>query len=98
MPTIREIFGRHVYFNDKYIPVRDRKIKQCSHISPSDEHPFVKRCTKNKMSGLEVCKDHAYTVNYMQNGIERTAYFSTIPKAEYFKVITPSWMECNYSV
>lgn len=58
MPTILEIFGKRVKFEETYIPVRDRKPKQCSHVSPSNVHPFVKRCINPKMQGFAVCKEH----------------------------------------
>jgi len=58
MPTILEIFGKRVKFEETYIPVRDRKPKQCSYVSPSNVHPFVKRCTNPKMQSFTVCKEH----------------------------------------
>lgn len=96
MPTLREIFGNAINNEDTYIIVRDRKPTQCSHIDNIEELPFIKRCTGAKMHNLSVCPRHAYTVNYLDGrGIERTAYFDTKGKAEYFKR-NNNWLECNY--
>jgi hypothetical protein len=98
MPTLHEIFGRAINLpNGKYVIVRDRKPEQCSYIDNTEESPFIKRCPYPKVHNLTVCKRHAFTVNYLDGrGIERTAFFDTIGKAEYFKRRGTNWLECNY--
>jgi hypothetical protein len=99
MPTLREIFGHSVTDSeDRLIIVRDRKPKQCSHVESTEEAPFVKRCTNDKMHNLTVCKSHAYSINYLDwIGVEQMAYFDTVGKAEYFKSKN-NWLECNYVI
>lgn len=81
--------------------VQDFKFEQCEHISPVDEAPFIRRCTKSKGIGLKTCLTHSFTVTYAQNnGHERTKYFSRKSEAEYFrtKEIPLSWLETNYTI
>lgn len=99
MPTLRQIFGHAVPTeDDKYVVVHDKRPKQCTHIDNVEELPFIKRCKSTKMHNLVVCKDHAYTINYLDGrGIEHTAYFDTEGKAEYFRVRN-NWIETNYVI
>lgn len=99
MPTLREIFGHAVPTEDgKYVVVHDKRPKQCTFISNVEEPPFVERCKSTKVHNLRVCKDHAYSIEYLDGrGIERTAYFDTEGKAEYFRARN-NWIECNYVI
>ncbi len=101
MPTVAEIFGRYVhdFSTNRDIKVRDHKINRCQHIDNTDEVPFIKRCPNGRYMSLKVCRNHAYSVNFVESaqGKEKTVYFDSILEAEKYKKAV-NWLETNYPI
>lgn len=93
MPLLAKIFSGVQY--------NDLKSGQCTIVKNTEESPYIRRCKGKRLTGLDVCSQHAKSVTYKNaTGVGRTQYFNTIENAEWFRVYRAkeTWITTNYAL